>query len=150
MIDRGGFNARRGHSRYLRVQPRGTPARGPACPVCAFDMEVSAIRRDVAHSAADGLALLGGLEILDEVLRRADYLVVALPATATTRGLIGEGQLALMKRTAVLVNVARAEIVDERALYHALAGRLIAAAALDVWYRYPADAAPTLPARQPF
>src|SRR5947209_1103901 len=58
----------------------------------AFDMEVCAIRRDVARSAADGLALLGGLEILDEVLRRADYLTIALPATAATRGLIGEPQ----------------------------------------------------------
>jgi len=116
----------------------------------AFDMEVCAIRRDVARSAADGLALLGGLEILDEVLRRADYLTIALPATAATRGLIGEPQLAAMKRTAVLVNVARAEIVDEDALYRALADRVIAAAALDVWFRYPTDAAPTQPARRPF
>jgi len=111
---------------------------------------VCAIRRDVARSAADGLALLGGLEILDEVLRRADYLTIALPATAATRGLIGEPQLAAMKRTAVLVNVARAEIVDEDALYRALADRVIAAAALDVWFRYPTDAAPTQPARRPF
>src|SRR5919204_4368421 len=81
-----------------------------------FDMEVCAIRRDGARSAADGLALLGGLEILDDVLRRADYLVIALPATAETRGLIGSPQLAMMKRTAVLVNVARAEIIDEDAL----------------------------------
>src|SRR5436190_18796575 len=51
----------------------------------AFDMEVCAIRRDVARSAADGLALLGGLEILDEVLRRADYLTIALPATGDAR-----------------------------------------------------------------
>ncbi|HEY3099803.1 MAG TPA: 2-hydroxyacid dehydrogenase [Methylomirabilota bacterium] len=116
----------------------------------AFDMEVCAIRRDVARSAAEGLALLGGLEILAELLRRADYLVVALPATADTRGLIGEPQLAAMKRTAVLVNVARAEIVDEDALYRALADRVIAAAALDVWFRYPTDAGPTLPARRPF
>ena len=116
----------------------------------AFDMEVCAIRRDVARSAADGLALLGGLEILDDVLRRADYLTIALPATAATRGLIGEPQLAAMKRTAVLVNVARAEIVDEDALYRALADRVIAAAALDVWFRYPTDAAPTQPARRPF
>jgi phosphoglycerate dehydrogenase-like enzyme len=55
-----------------------------------------------------------------------------------------------MKPTAVLVNVARAEIVDEQALYRALAERAIAAAALDVWYRYPTDATPTPPARQPF
>ena len=116
----------------------------------AFDMEICAIRRDVARSARDGLARLGGLDILDEVLRRSDYLAITLPATAATRGLLGAAQLALMKPTAVLVNVARAEIVDEQALYRALAGRAIAAAALDVWYRYPIDATPTPPARQPF
>jgi phosphoglycerate dehydrogenase-like enzyme len=116
----------------------------------AFDMEICAIRRDVARSASDDLALLGGLEILDEVLRRADYVAITLPASAATRGLIGEAQLATMKRTAVLVNVARAEIVDEEALYRALTKRVIAAAALDVWYRYPTDAAPTPPARPPF
>jgi len=116
----------------------------------AFDMAICAIRRDVARSAPDGLALLGGLEILDEVLRRSDYLAITMPATAATRGLIGEAQLRAMKPTAVLVNVARAEIVDEAALYRALAERAIAAAALDVWYRYPTDAAPMLPARQPF
>jgi len=116
----------------------------------AFDMEICAIRRDVARSAGDGLALLGGLEILDEVLRRSDYLAITLPATAATRGLIGEAQLATMKRTALLVNVGRAEILDEEALYRALAGGVIAGAALDVWYRYPTEAAPTLPARPPF
>src|SRR3989441_605669 len=89
----------------------------------AFDMAICAIRRDVARSARDGLALLGGLEILDEVLRRSDYLAITMPATAATRGLIGEAQLRAMKPTAVLVNVARAEIVDEAALYRALAER---------------------------
>jgi len=87
----------------------------------AFDMEICAIRQDVAQSTGDDLALLGGLEVLDEVLRRSDYLVITLPATPATRGLVGESQLQAMKRTAVLINVARAEIVDERALYRALA-----------------------------
>ena len=116
----------------------------------AFDMEICAIRRDVARSERDGLALLGGLEILDEVLRRSDYLAITLPATDATRGLIGAAQLASMKRTAVLVNVARAELVDEAALHRALAERAIAAAALDVWYCYPTSAGPAPPARQPF
>ena len=115
-----------------------------------FDMEICAIRRDVGRSEMDGLALLGGLEILDEVLHRSDYLAITLPATDATRGLIGAAQLASMKRTAVLVNVARAAIVDEVALYRALAERTIAAAALDVWYRYPTQAGPAEPARQPF
>jgi phosphoglycerate dehydrogenase-like enzyme len=116
----------------------------------AFDMEVLAIRRDLARAAPDDLALLRGPEALDDVLRRADYVVIALPLTAETRALIGDKQLALMKPTAMLINVARGEIVDETALYQALASRTIAGAALDVWYRYPATSAPTPPARLPF
>ncbi len=116
----------------------------------AFEMQVCGVRREVGRSAADPLALLGGLEILDEVLRRADYLVVALPATPETRGLLGARELALMKPAAVLVNVSRAEVIDEGALYRALAGRAIGGAALDVWYRYPTAPGPTPPAREPF
>jgi phosphoglycerate dehydrogenase-like enzyme len=134
----------------LGIVGYGRIGQGVARRARAFDMQVLAIRRDVARSAADALDLLGGMEIFDEVLRRADYLVLTLPLTPATRGLIGEAQLGLMKPTAMLVNVSRGEIVDELALYQALAGRRLAGAALDVWYRYPTDAAPTLPARQPF
>jgi hypothetical protein len=66
------------------------------------------------------------------------------------RGLVDAARLAAMKPTAMRVNVARAELVDAAALYRALAERRIAAAALDVWYRYPTEAAPMLPAHQPF
>jgi phosphoglycerate dehydrogenase-like enzyme len=55
-----------------------------------------------------------------------------------------------MKPTAMLVNVSRAESIEEGALFRALAERWIAGAALDVWYRYPTAAAPTLPAHHPF
>ncbi len=116
----------------------------------AFDMDIRAIRRDVASSQDDGLVLLGGPEALDVVLRRADYLAVTLSLNDQTRGLLRERELALMKPTAVLVNVARAEIVDEDALYRALLERRIAGAALDVWYRYPKEPRPTFPARRPF
>ena len=116
----------------------------------AFEMRVCAIRRDVGRSAEDDLAFLGGLQSLPDVLRRADYLAITLPLTPETQGLIGPAQLALMKPTAILVNVARAQIVDEDALYAALAERRIAAAALDVWYRYPSAPGPLLPAGRPF
>lgn len=116
----------------------------------AFDMNVCAIRRDVASSPADGLALLGGLEALDEVLRQADYLAVTLSLNEGTRGLLRERELSLMKPSAVLVNVARAEIIDEDALYRALLERRLAGAALDVWYRYPNEPGATFPARRPF
>ena len=116
----------------------------------AFDMAVCAIRRDASRSPEDEVAVLGGPDMLDEVLRRTDYLVIAMPATAETRGVIGSREFSLMKPTACLINVARAEIVDETALYDALAQRLIAGAALDVWYRYPSEPGPTAPASRPF
>ena len=115
-----------------------------------FDMEVCAIRRDVTRAGADGLSLLGGPDALDEVVRRADYLAVTLSLNDQTRGLIGARELALMKPTARLINVARAEIIDEDALYRTLADGRLAGAALDVWYRYPKEPGPTLPARRPF
>ena len=134
----------------LGIVGYGRIGQGVARRARGFDMEILAIRRDVWRSADDELELLGGLDVLDEVLQRSDYVVLTLPLTPATRGLIGEAQLRAMKPRAVLVNVSRAEIVDEQALYHALAERRLSGAALDVWYRYPTDAAPTLPARQPF
>jgi phosphoglycerate dehydrogenase-like enzyme len=55
-----------------------------------------------------------------------------------------------MRPTAFLINVARAELIEEKALYRALADGRLAGAALDVWYRYPASHDATLPANQPF
>src|SRR5215472_12521021 len=78
----------------------------------AFDMKVCAIRRDVGQSRGDDMALLGGPEMIDDVLRRADYVVIAMPANVETTGSIGSRELALMKPNAFLINVARAEIVD--------------------------------------
>jgi phosphoglycerate dehydrogenase-like enzyme len=116
----------------------------------AFDMTVCAIRRDVSRCDGEGLSLLGGPDRLDEVVRRADYLAVTLSLNGETRGLIGARELGLMKPTAMLVNVARAEIVDEDALFQALRDQRLAAAALDVWYQYPSSAEPTFPGRRPF
>lgn len=115
----------------------------------AFDMEVLATRR-TPSTDQDGLADVGGPDRLDEVLRRSDYLAITLSLNDATRGLIGARELALMKASACLINVARAEIVDGDALYRALAEGRLAGAALDVWYRYPQDDKPTLPAEQPF
>ena len=116
----------------------------------AFDMTIWAMRQRVTREEAHGLAFLGGPEALDEILRRADYLAITLPLTEATRGLLGARELGLMKPTAVLVNVARALVVDEDALYRALSRGTIGGAALDVWYRYPTGGEPTFPSRHPF
>ncbi len=77
---------------------------------------------------------------LPEVLRQADAVVVALPLTPETNGLIGERELRMMKPSAVLVNVGRGPIVQEAALIQALRERWIGGAALDVFEQEPLPA----------
>jgi gluconate 2-dehydrogenase len=74
----------------------------------------------------------------DELLRKADFLVLVLPLTRHSRHAIGTAELALMKPSAILVNVARGGIVDDAALVEALAGRRLAGAGLDVFENEPA------------
>jgi phosphoglycerate dehydrogenase-like enzyme len=116
----------------------------------AFGMRVWATRRDVSQTDPSEVDFLGGPDDLDRLLRASDYLAVALGLSDETRGLLGARELGLMQPTAVLVNVARAEIVDELALYQALSDGTLGGAILDVWYRYPTSGAPTDPARLPF
>ncbi len=74
---------------------------------------------------------------LDELLSKADIVSLHARYTPETRGMIGEREIGLMKRTAVLVNTARGELVDHRALYNALKSGRIAGAALDVFEGEP-------------
>ena len=75
--------------------------------------------------------------MLDELLAESDFVVMCVPLTAQTRGLIGRERLARMKTTAVLVNIARGEVVDEGALAEYLAEGRIFAAGLDVYEKEP-------------
>lgn len=113
-----------------------------------FEMAVIAVRRDTTKS--DPHATVYGPDALGDVLARSDYLAITMPLTPATRGLLGERELRMMKPSAILINVARAEIVDEEALYRALAEKRIAGAALDVWYRYPTGPGPAFPSRCAF
>ncbi len=74
---------------------------------------------------------------LEELLPRVDLLTIHVPLTPETRHLIGRPQLALMKRTAILVNVSRGDIVDEEALYEALTSGRLWGAGLDVFKKEP-------------
>jgi glyoxylate reductase len=96
----------------------------------AFDMTILYHNRNrrPAAEAAHGAQYVSR----DELLATADYVVLTVPLTPETRHLIGRAELARMKPTAILVNVARGAVVDTDALTEALAARRIYAAALDV------------------
>ena len=91
-----------------------------------------------------------GSQGLRELLRESDYVVIACPLNRDTQGLLGTRQFNLMRKSAFLVNIARAGVVDEAALYRALKSKRIGGAALDVWYRHPAQRHPYIPANYPF
>jgi len=119
----------------------------------ALGMDVHAVRRrpDLPHPPYVTVHPLDALQAI--LLPRANALLVCLPLTPETEGLIGARELRLLRPSSVLVNVARGAIVDEEALYHAMSERRIAAAGIDVWYRYPSnpdERENTPPSRFPF
>ncbi|MHA1421249.1 MAG: NAD(P)-dependent oxidoreductase [Candidatus Thorarchaeota archaeon] len=73
---------------------------------------------------------------LDNFLKETDMLMIAVPQTEETIGMIGEKELKLLGPESFLVNVARGIVIDEEALYHALKDKVIAGAGIDVWYEY--------------
>lgn len=102
----------------------------------AFEMNIYALKRRKSEELQSemNLEFLGGPEDLDYVLSESDFIIVIVPLTPATRGMIGERELKLMKPTAYIINVARAAIIDEKALYFALKENRIAGAAIDVWW----------------
>jgi D-3-phosphoglycerate dehydrogenase len=84
---------------------------------------------------------------LGELLESVDIVTLHLPLTPETRHLIGAGELARMRRGSYLINCARGGLVDEAALYDALASGRLAGAALDVFEEEPPSASPLLTAR---
>jgi phosphoglycerate dehydrogenase-like enzyme len=80
------------------------------------------------------------LDALHAFMGSADAVVVSLPLTDDTLGLVNAQALGAMRADAVLVNVGRGAVVDEKSLYEALQSRRMGGAVIDTWYQYPTPA----------
>ncbi|MDN4614918.1 phosphoglycerate dehydrogenase [Leifsonia sp. F6_8S_P_1B] len=108
----------------------------------AFGTNVIAYDPYVTSARAQQLGVQ--LVTLDELLAQADFITIHMPKTPETTGMISDDQLALMKPTAFIVNVARGGLIDEDALYRALTTHSIAGAGLDVFVTEPPVDSPLL------
>ncbi len=119
---------------------------GQAVAARARAMEMPLLVADPFVTAEQAALHDAELVALDELLARADVVSLHVPKTRGTAGMIGAGELARMKPTAFLLNVARGGVVDESALADALAGGTIAGAAVDVFSTEPPVGSPLLAA----
>jgi len=99
-----------------------------------FDMKILAISRSGARSDE---VFMGGIDDIDYVLSNSDIVVISLPLSSHTRGIINAAKLEMMKKDAILINVARAEIIDQKDLYDHLSRNNEFKAGIDVWWTEP-------------
>lgn len=100
-----------------------------------FAMKIHAINR--SGKTSEPVDWLGKPSDLPILLQNADVLLISSPLSKSTYGIIGEKELALMKENAILINVARGEIIDEKALYEHLLNCPRFRTAIDAWWVEP-------------
>jgi glyoxylate/hydroxypyruvate/2-ketogluconate reductase len=123
------------HGATLGIIGMGRIGSAIARRAAGFDMALLYTNRSPAANEAD----LGAIRVpKEELLARADHVLLVLPYSPQTHHTIGRAELALMKPTATLINIARGGIVDDEALAQALREGRIAAAGLDVFENEPA------------
>jgi phosphoglycerate dehydrogenase-like enzyme len=105
----------------------------------AFDVHVFGIRRK-PDETLEGVEAMFAPERLLELLPRADFIVLTVPLTAETSGMIGRRELRAMKPSAIIINIGRGGTIQEEALIEALQERRIAGAGLDVFETEPLPA----------
>ena len=135
------FDMERLEGRTVGIVGYGDIGRAVAARLQPLGVEILAMRRRPGLSARDPLVkeTLPPERFL-ELVTRSDDVVITLPLTPETHGLVGRDAVAAMKRTTVLVNVGRGPVVDEGALVEALEQGRIRGAALDVFETEPLPA----------
>jgi phosphoglycerate dehydrogenase-like enzyme len=122
--------------------------------ICSgFGPEICAVRRSIEEPEMDGDVELYPVRSLHSLLQQANILMVCLPLTPETHGMIGVKELNVLPEDSIVVNVARGDIIEEKALFEALSSKRLASAGLDVWYQYPQreeDRSNTPPSKYPF
>jgi phosphoglycerate dehydrogenase-like enzyme len=116
----------------------------------AFEMAVNVANRSPV-SSSELVDRAFTLDQLPEFWGLVDYLVVSVPLTEHTKGIVDARAFAAMRPSAVIINVGRGPTIDEKALFDALQSNQVAGAIIDTWYSYPSPGRPTLlPSSLPF
>ena len=154
-LPRRRFELQRGE--WRQQEPRSARIDGSVCAILGYGGIGRAVARrmrgfgarihavNTSGRTSDEVEFVGTLLDLDRVLAAADSVVVALPLTLRTRGLIGEAELARMKPDATIVNVARGAIIGEDALFARLSAEPTFGAGIDAWWDEPPRGEPFRP-----
>lgn len=118
----------------------GGAGRATARLMRAFGMRIYAINS--SGKSSEPVDFIGTLHDVEHVLRKSDVVVLTLPLTRATKGLLGEKELEWMKPDAILVNVARGALIVEKALYTHLKNHPTFMAGIDTWWEEPLRGGP--------
>jgi len=136
-----GFTVRFADERTMGIVGYGEIGRECALLAKALGVKIHALRRNPERSAADPLVdRMFEPEDLRRMLAGIDVLLCAAPLTPETRHMIGDAEFAVMKSSAIVINIGRGPVIDESALIRALQSGRIAGASLDVFEREPLPA----------
>jgi phosphoglycerate dehydrogenase-like enzyme len=123
------------YRKKITILGTGAIGRQTAKMLSIFEADVTGYKKTLrGGEVPEGFARIASS--LEDAVRGADILIVAVPLTGETRGMVNRDIINLMKG-GVLLNIARGPVVDEKALYDSLTDGTLKGACIDVWYTYP-------------